>query len=53
MPMKITKGRIDRLFSKENQTKKHFKNKKMFTHTNTFRRKKQFNLKNTTLRKWY
>ena len=45
MPMKLTKGRIDKLFNKEN--------KKILTHTHTFRRKKPFNLKNTTLRKWY
>lgn len=53
MPMKLTKGRIDKLFTKENQTRKRFKNKKILTHTHTFRRKKPFNLKNTTLRKWY
>lgn len=53
MTMKLTKGRIDKLFSKENQTKKRFKNKKVLNHTHTFRSKKPFNLKNTTLRKWY
>ena len=51
MTMKLTKSRIDKLFLKENQTRKKFKNKKMLTHTNTFRRKKPFNLKNTTLRR--
>ena len=53
MTMKLTKARIDKLFSKENQTKKRFKNKKVLNHTHTFRRKKPFNLKNTTLRKWF
>jgi hypothetical protein len=49
MTMKVTKARIDKLFSKENQTKKRFKNKKVLNHTHTFRRKKPFNLKNNSL----
>lgn len=51
MTMKLTKSRIDKLFLKEKQTRKQFKNKKVLTHTHTFRKKKPFNLKNTTLRR--
>jgi hypothetical protein len=52
MTMKLTKCRLDKLFLKEKQTRKCFKNKKVLTHTHTFRKKKPFNLKNTTLRKY-
>jgi hypothetical protein len=51
MTMKLTKSRIDKLFFKNKQTRKQFKNIKVLTHTHTFRKKKPFNLKNTTLRR--
>ena len=51
MTMKLTKSRIDKLFLKNKQTRKQFKNNKVLTHTHTFRKKKPFNLKNTTLRR--
>lgn len=37
--MKLTKARIDRAFLKDNQTRKKFKNKKVLTHTNTYKNK--------------
>ena len=55
--MKLTKGRIHKLFFKENQTRKQIK--KTIAHTNctncinnsiTLRQKKQFNLRNHTIR---
>jgi 2C-methyl-D-erythritol 2,4-cyclodiphosphate synthase len=50
MTMKLTKCRINKLFSSINQTRKKLKNRKMLTHSHTFRQKKPFNLKNITLR---
>ena len=50
MTMKLTKGRLNKIFLKENQTRKRFKNKKVLSHTHTFRRKRPFNLKNISIR---
>ncbi len=50
MTMKLTKGRLNKIFLKEKQTRKNFKNKKVLTHTHTFRRKRPFNLKNISIR---
>ena len=49
--MKLTKARIEKAFLKDNQTRKKFKNKKILTHTNTYKNSvKQSNSK--TLKKW-
>jgi hypothetical protein len=55
--MKLTKARINKAFSQiqnTNQTRKKFKNKKILTHTNTYKNRpinaKQSNSK--TLKKW-
>ena len=48
--MKLTKARLTKIFLKDNQTRKKYKNKRVLTHTNTYRNKKPFNLKNTTLK---
>jgi hypothetical protein len=48
--MKLTKARLTKVFLKDNQTRKKYKNKRVLTHTNTYRNKKPFNLKNTTLK---
>jgi hypothetical protein len=51
--MKLTKGRIKKLFNGNNQTRKKLKNlKKISTHTHTNRKYKQVNLKNTTLKRF-
>ncbi len=50
MTMKLTKCRLNKIFSKVNQTRKRFKNKKVLNHNHTFRQKKPFNLKNMSLR---
>jgi len=50
--MKLTKGRIHKLLIKEKQTRKRIKQKPQ-THTNhtiTSKQKKQFNLRNHTLK---
>ena len=53
--MKFTKARLQKIINNKNnvQTRKCFKTtKKVLTHTNTNRNRKQFNLKNSTLRNW-
>ena len=50
--MKLTKARLTKIFLKEKQTRKKNKNKIVLTHTNTYRNKKPFNLKNTTLKNY-
>lgn len=50
--MKLTKARINKLFLKikDNQTRKRFKNKKVLTHSSTYRNKESKQMKNTTLK---
>lgn len=52
--MKLTKARINKLFLnlKENQTRKRFKNKRVLTHSSTYRNKESKQLKNTTLKRF-
>ena len=50
--MKLTKARFQKIWITNKQTKKNFKNKKGLCHTNTYRKKRPFNLKNKTLRKY-
>jgi hypothetical protein len=51
--MKLTKVRLQKtIHSTNKQTKKKFKNKKLLTHTHTFRNKKPFNLRINTLKNW-
>lgn len=52
--MKFTKARLQKIINNKNtQTRKCFKStKKVLTHTNTNRNRKQINLKNNTLRNW-
>jgi hypothetical protein len=53
--MKFTKARLQKIINNKNnvQTRKCFKKTaKLLTHTNTNRNRKQFNLKNNTLRNW-
>jgi hypothetical protein len=53
--MKLTKSRFQKIIShKGKQTRKkhrHSQNKNTYTHTNTMRNRKQFNLKNTSLKR--
>ena len=50
--MKLTKARFQKIINNvNNQTKrKHKKNIKILNHNNTLRNKKQFNLRNVTLK---
>ena len=49
--MKLTKGRIEKLFLKQNQTRKRNKNKVNINNTITFKnRKKQINLRKQTMK---
>ncbi len=52
--MNLTKARLQKIWSTNNQTRKKFKlNKKVLTHTNTIcnrNRIKQFNLKHNTIK---
>jgi len=51
--MKLTKVRLQKTINSFNkQTRKKIKNKKLLTHNHTFRNKKQFNLRTTTLKNW-
>jgi hypothetical protein len=52
--MKLTKARLQKIINTNNkQTRKKFKkNVQLLHHTNTFRNKKQFNLRNNTLKNW-
>jgi hypothetical protein len=52
--MKLTKYRLQKIITNNGkQTRKKFKNhKKVLNHTNTTRNKKQFNLRNTTIKNW-
>ena len=49
--MKITKGRIHKILLKEHQTRKSTKNMKTNSHSHTYKNKKQFNLRNRTIKK--
>ena len=53
--MKLTKGRIHKLFLKENQTRKHNKNKpqKINTYSNTCKQKRHLNLRNRTIKSFH
>ena len=50
--MKLTKARLQKIINNNGkQTRKKYKNtSSILKHTNTFRHKKQFNLRNTTLK---
>jgi hypothetical protein len=48
--MRLTKGRIHKLFLKEHQTRKHIKQKSQMKHTITYKQKKTFNLRNRTIK---
>lgn len=50
--MKITKGRIHKILLKEHQTRKRTKNIKNSknSHSHTYKNKKQFNLRNRTIK---
>lgn len=50
--MKLTKARLEKIIRENGKQtrKKYNKNKNILKHTNTARHKKQFNLRNTTLR---
>lgn len=51
--MKITKARLEKARNANNQTRKKYKsNKKLLTHTNTFRNRKPFNLRNNTIKNY-
>ena len=50
--MKLTKGKLSKILNKKKQTLKRNKNKKRIDKRKTFRKKKPFNLKNLTLKKW-
>jgi hypothetical protein len=58
--MKLTKARINKVFfqirntkENQNQTRKRFKNKKILTHTNTYKNKQFRQSKNTTLKSYH
>ena len=49
--MKLTKARLQKNIKSTNQTRKKFKtDKKVLTHTNTFRNRRQFNLRHNTIK---
>jgi len=50
--MKITRTRLQKILNNNKiQTKKNYKqNKRLLNHTNTFRNKRGFNLRTTTLK---
>lgn len=50
--MKLTKNRLQKIVNNNGKQtrKKYRKSTKILKHTNTFRNKKQFNLRNTTLK---
>jgi len=48
--MKLTKGKITKLYSKNKQTKKRIKRERHTRKTKTFRRRKPFDLSNRTLK---
>lgn len=48
--MKLTKARLQKIFNNTTQTRKKYR-KRVLKHTNTARNKKQFNLRNNTLKK--
>jgi hypothetical protein len=50
--MKLTKGKITKLYSKNKQTKKRNKKEKRSTKTKTFRRRKPLDLSNRTLKRF-
>ena len=50
--MKLTKGKIRKLYNKRNQTLKKYKNKKTSYEKKTFRNKKQLNLARKTLKRF-
>ena len=51
--MKITKARLEKARNANNQTRKKYKStKKLLTHTNTFRNRKPFNLRNNTIKNY-
>ena len=51
--MKITKARLEKARNANNQTRKKYKsNKKLLTHTNTFRNRKPFNLRHNTIKNY-
>ena len=48
--MKLTKARLQKIFNNASQTRKKYR-KRTWKHTNTARNRKQFNLRNNTLKK--
>lgn len=49
--MQLTKKRFNKIISNNVQTRKKYKKgKKIFNHSNTARKRRQFNLKNTTIK---
>jgi hypothetical protein len=50
--MKLTKGKINKLYNKKKQTLKRFKNKNNKGKNKTFRKRKHLNLHNSTLKKY-
>ena len=51
--MKLTRGKINKLYNKQKQTMKKYKNKKGFEKNKTFRNKKHLNLHKSTLKKLF
>ena len=49
--MNFTKARLQKIWNTKNQTRKKLKvNKKCLTHTNTNRNRRQFNLRQSTIK---
>jgi hypothetical protein len=47
----MTKARLHKIWKSTNQTRKNINsNKKCLTHTNTFRNRRQFNLRHNTVK---
>ena len=51
--MKLTKGRITKLFLKEKQTRKCIKQKLQSNHSITCKQKKHLNLRNRTIKSFH
>ena len=51
--MKITKSRLEKIIrSQSTQTRKRKSHTKSFDHTMSYRKRRQFNLRTTTLKHW-
>ena len=48
--MKLTKARLSKILLKDKQTRKKYKSKTLFTHTNTYKNRTRHNNRNMTIK---